>query len=82
MARTDSERLTILKSTRDSLEDALFDSTGDALVVSYTTQDGRSVERSREQVQREIDSLDKRIAKLELNTNGPATNRLQLRRRP
>lgn len=82
MARTDSERLAILKSTRDSLEDALFNSTSDALVVSYTTKDGRSVERSREQVQREIDSLDKRIAKIESNVNGPATNRLQLRRRP
>lgn len=82
MARTDSERLEILKTTRDSIDDALAASASDVAVISYTTSDGRSVTRSRVQAQQELDSIEKRIQKLELRENGPAINRTVLRRRP
>lgn len=80
MPRSHSERLELLKSTRDCLDDALAASAADATVVSYTTQDGRSTTRSRIQVIEELNALEKKIAKLELNVNGPAANYASKRR--
>jgi hypothetical protein len=82
MARSDSQRLEILKTTRDSIDDALAASASDVAVISYTTSDGRMVTRSRIQAQQELDSIEKRIQKLELRESGPAVNLTIFRRRP
>ena len=72
MPRSDTQRLDLLKRTRDRIDDALFDSATAADVVSYTCQDGRTVSRSRIQAQGDLDAIEKRIQKLELRQNGSA----------
>ena len=82
MALSDSETLELLRGDVDTLRATLRASSGTADVVSYTTDSGRNVTRSRKSVLDEIKSINKDIRELELRENGPAINRTVLRRRP
>lgn len=81
MPRSDTQRLELLKRTRDRIDDALLNSATNADVVSYTAPDGCSVTRSRIQARQELNAIEQRIQKLELRENGSASNRAVLRRR-
>ena len=81
MARSNEQRLTLLQDTRDRIEDALYRTASTADVISYTTPEGRKVDRNRKQAQSELDDIERRIQKLELRQNGAASNRAVLRRR-
>ncbi len=74
MARSDSERLAVLKTERDELEDLL--GTG---VTRYRIGN-REVDR--QGLIERLNYLNRTIASLETSVNGRSRNRLQLRRRP
>ncbi|TWT57245.1 hypothetical protein KOR42_06030 [Thalassoglobus neptunius] len=79
MPRSNSERLTLLLTTRDAIDDALAASSSSADVVRYRIGD-REVQRSRSEALLELERLEDQIADLQLRIHGRMRNNVNLRR--